>query len=243
MREARRRRLADALREPATDPRRDREVRARVRELSRCANVQARTGRSSAWLERRRWVARFAGSNRPPRLTFAETGFLSPTGRASDLGPITASDRRPVRRSSTRGDARDTRWRGHDEPPPSSSPQRRAAAACARPHRLPRRARRHRDSAGAGIRPAAATATACAAGDSTPAVGAAQLERTVLCLVNRERTRRGLARLRAERRLDRAARNHSRDMVRRELLQPRLAGRRLAAGPRQARRLPRRRRG
>jgi len=37
----------------------------------------------------------------------------------------------------------------------------------------------------------------------------------VLCLVNRERTRRGLPRLSLDRRLSRAATKHSRDMVRR----------------------------
>ncbi|HEV2061218.1 MAG TPA: CAP domain-containing protein, partial [Solirubrobacteraceae bacterium] len=44
--------------------------------------------------------------------------------------------------------------------------------------------------------------------------GRAQLEDTVLCLVNRERTSRGLRRLRANGKLDRAARSHSRHMVR-----------------------------
>ena len=60
----------------------------------------------------------------------------------------------------------------------------------------------------------AADATACAAAHSSPAeVDGARLEDIVLCLVNRERTSRGLRSLRANRRLDRAARAHSRNMV------------------------------
>jgi uncharacterized protein YkwD len=63
--------------------------------------------------------------------------------------------------------------------------------------------------------PAAAAPGACAAAHSSPSeVSAAQLEHTVLCLVNRERTSRGLGRLRGNDRLDRAARGHSRHMVR-----------------------------
>jgi uncharacterized protein YkwD len=46
-------------------------------------------------------------------------------------------------------------------------------------------------------------------------VNASQLEHTILCLVNRERTKRGLSRLRSNGRLDRAARGHSRAMVQR----------------------------
>lgn len=42
-----------------------------------------------------------------------------------------------------------------------------------------------------------------------------QVERTVLCLVNRERTSRGLKRLKASSKLAKAATSHSRDMVRR----------------------------
>ena len=65
--------------------------------------------------------------------------------------------------------------------------------------------------------PAPATAaTACAAADSSPAeASVAQLERTILCLINRERTSRGLSRLRASEKLETAARRHSRDMSRR----------------------------
>lgn len=62
---------------------------------------------------------------------------------------------------------------------------------------------------------AAAAPGACAAAHSSPEdVGPAQLEHTVLCLVNRERTSRGLSRLRSNDKLDRAARGHSRHMVR-----------------------------
>ncbi|HEX2084514.1 MAG TPA: CAP domain-containing protein [Solirubrobacteraceae bacterium] len=64
--------------------------------------------------------------------------------------------------------------------------------------------------------PAHAAPTACAAANSSPTeVSAPQLEHTVLCLVNRERTSRGLPRLRSNSKLDRAARSHSRNMVRR----------------------------
>ena len=63
--------------------------------------------------------------------------------------------------------------------------------------------------------PAAAGPPACAAAHSAPTeVSAAQLEHTVLCLVNRERASRGLSRLRSNDRLERAARGHSRHMVR-----------------------------
>lgn len=53
---------------------------------------------------------------------------------------------------------------------------------------------------------------------SVPAAAAtlAQPDRSVLCLVNRERRARGLAALRASRTLARAARSHSRDMVARD---------------------------
>ena len=63
------------------------------------------------------------------------------------------------------------------------------------------------------IAPAAPAATACAAADASPdEVGIEQLEQTVLCLVNRERTSRGMSRLRSNDRLASAARKHSRDM-------------------------------
>jgi uncharacterized protein YkwD len=61
---------------------------------------------------------------------------------------------------------------------------------------------------------AAAAPGACAAANASPAqTSAGQLEDTVLCLVNRERTSRGLSRLRSNGKLDRAARGHSRHMV------------------------------
>ncbi len=63
---------------------------------------------------------------------------------------------------------------------------------------------------------ARAAQTACAAQNASPAdTGAAQLEDTVLCLVNRERTKRGLRALRSNAKLDGAARGHSRAMVER----------------------------
>jgi uncharacterized protein YkwD len=66
--------------------------------------------------------------------------------------------------------------------------------------------------------PAQAGVTACSSATATAKPSSAnigQVERTVLCLVNRERTSRGLKRLRASGKLDRAADAHSRDMVRR----------------------------
>jgi uncharacterized protein YkwD len=61
---------------------------------------------------------------------------------------------------------------------------------------------------------AAAAPGACAAANASPEnAGRAQLEHTVLCLVNRERTSRGLSRLRSNGKLERAARGHSRHMV------------------------------
>ena len=67
----------------------------------------------------------------------------------------------------------------------------------------------------AAVAPAAAASPgACAAANSSPTeVGPSQLEHTVLCLLNRERTSRGLSRLRSNDRLERAARGHSRHMV------------------------------
>ena len=66
--------------------------------------------------------------------------------------------------------------------------------------------------------PAQAGVTACSSATASAqptASNVGQVERTVLCLVNRERTRRGLKRLRASSKLDKAAAGHSRDMVRR----------------------------
>ena len=63
----------------------------------------------------------------------------------------------------------------------------------------------------------ALAAGACRAAAAGPAAADPdELEQTVLCLVNRERSRRGLDRLRSEPRLARAARAHSRDMARRD---------------------------
>ncbi len=59
--------------------------------------------------------------------------------------------------------------------------------------------------------------TACPASATAPAPGnVAQLERTTLCLVNLERTQRGLKALKANARLGRAAGGHSQDMVPRD---------------------------
>jgi uncharacterized protein YkwD len=66
--------------------------------------------------------------------------------------------------------------------------------------------------------PAHAGVTACSSSTATAeptSSNVGQVERTVLCLVNRERTRRGLKRLRSSSKLDKAAAGHSRDMVRR----------------------------
>ena len=66
--------------------------------------------------------------------------------------------------------------------------------------------------------PAQAGVTACSSSTASAEPTAANVrdvQRTVLCLVNRERTSRGLKRLRANTKLAKAATNHSRDMVRR----------------------------
>ena len=63
---------------------------------------------------------------------------------------------------------------------------------------------------------AQAAAAACPASTTAPdRDGATQAERSVLCLLNLERTSRGLGRLRSNGRLAEAASDHSRDMVRR----------------------------
>ena len=65
----------------------------------------------------------------------------------------------------------------------------------------------------AGASPASA-ATGCAAADGpTAQASAAALAGSTLCLVNQERTSRGLKPLKSNRRLANAARNHSEDMV------------------------------
>ena len=61
----------------------------------------------------------------------------------------------------------------------------------------------------------ASTGTGCRGVDSSAGQASyAELGRTTLCLVNRERRRRGLVALRANKRLALAARRHARDMVR-----------------------------
>ncbi len=65
--------------------------------------------------------------------------------------------------------------------------------------------------------PAAADPSACQSSHVTPtAESVRQVEQTVLCLVNAERTQRGLKRLAQDGRLDSAAARHSTDMVRRD---------------------------
>jgi uncharacterized protein YkwD len=63
---------------------------------------------------------------------------------------------------------------------------------------------------------AKAAVAACPAATTAPSPESAdQVERSVLCLLNLERTSRGLGRLRSNGRLADAATDHSRDMVRR----------------------------
>lgn len=62
--------------------------------------------------------------------------------------------------------------------------------------------------------PAAAGAASCSGADSTPGeLGRDATARTTLCLVNHERTARGLRTLRADAKLRRAALRHAGDMV------------------------------
>ena len=66
--------------------------------------------------------------------------------------------------------------------------------------------------------PAEAAVSACSSSVATlepTQQNVRQVKSAVLCLVNRERTRRGLPRLSLDSRLSRAAAKHSRDMVRR----------------------------
>jgi uncharacterized protein YkwD len=64
-----------------------------------------------------------------------------------------------------------------------------------------------------GAAPAMASA-ACPAATRTPAaMGADRATHATLCLLNRERARRGLGRLQLDRKLSRAARGHAGDMV------------------------------
>jgi uncharacterized protein YkwD len=63
---------------------------------------------------------------------------------------------------------------------------------------------------------AAGTPTACQSSHLSPTTeNVRQVEQTVLCLLNAERTKRGLPRLRDDARLETAAGKHSTDMVRR----------------------------
>ena len=65
------------------------------------------------------------------------------------------------------------------------------------------------------LTPASAGAAACANTTAHPAATSiATIDRATLCLLNAERTKRGLAALRESKRLDRASLGHSRDMVR-----------------------------
>ena len=64
--------------------------------------------------------------------------------------------------------------------------------------------------------PAHAGVTACSSSTASTLPtqqNVGQVERTVLCLVNRERTSRGLKKLRSSAKLAKAAESHSRDMV------------------------------
>jgi uncharacterized protein YkwD len=61
-----------------------------------------------------------------------------------------------------------------------------------------------------------AAVAACPSATASPATDLERTERTTLCLLNLERTRRGVGRLRGDGRLARAAARHSRDMVGRD---------------------------
>jgi uncharacterized protein YkwD len=62
--------------------------------------------------------------------------------------------------------------------------------------------------------PSAYARTGCSSADAVPPrASTAQLASAALCLVNQERTKRGLAPLRSNRRLAQAAAAHARDMV------------------------------
>lgn len=67
---------------------------------------------------------------------------------------------------------------------------------------------------------AAAVTTGCANTDlSATTSTTAKVERAVVCLVNEERTSQGLGALKRDPKLDRAARGHSKDMVKRKFFQ------------------------
>lgn len=64
--------------------------------------------------------------------------------------------------------------------------------------------------------PAAARAASCEGADALPTAKTVKRAQTAtLCLINKERSKRGVSTLRSERRLVKAAGGHSRDMVRR----------------------------
>jgi uncharacterized protein YkwD len=72
---------------------------------------------------------------------------------------------------------------------------------------------------------ASAGLTVCASADALPlAVSSAKLQRAAACLVNQERTKRGLRPLRINRWLGKAAKRHARDMVRRDYFSHDTAG-------------------
>lgn len=68
--------------------------------------------------------------------------------------------------------------------------------------------------AAAGAARPAAKAASCPGADAAPTAGA-QTAKTILCLLNAERSQHGLKPLRLDRRLGKAAREHSHDMVQR----------------------------
>src|SRR5258706_4375997 len=65
--------------------------------------------------------------------------------------------------------------------------------------------------------PSASASTVCASADALPLVASsAKLTNAATCLVNQERTRRGLLPLRLNKRLTKAAKGHANDMVSRD---------------------------
>lgn len=69
-------------------------------------------------------------------------------------------------------------------------------------------------AAAGAAKPAAKAAASCPAAGAAP-TSSAKTVKTILCLLNKERSQRGLAPLRADARLAKAARRHSNDMVQR----------------------------
>src|SRR5437764_13910204 len=73
--------------------------------------------------------------------------------------------------------------------------------------------------------PAASASTVCAAADALPlVVSSAKLTNAAACLVNQQRAHYGLAPLRLNLRLTKAAAGHARDMVRRDYFSHDTAG-------------------